>query len=720
MSRNRNKSKYKNRNKPAAVNRIGQVQSFDNRPAEFTELKNNNSSAYNPRNPPVRIPVNPPVRIPFNLLQMFSKVPMTGMTGQNNFVTDAFSNPAARMGAGTENLLDSTAYPIERLSYDWHLLTGLYRSHWIVRRIIDIVSEDMTKNWYKIKSQISPEFTQKIKSLERRVNLRARIIEGLQLSRLYGGAAGIIIIEGQENILGEPLDYDMIMPGSFKGLVILDRWSGISPELELVADINDRDFGLPEYYTIRSDSLGTGIRVHHSRIVRFTGRNLPYYEKIMEMYWGASEIEHVFEELKKRDNTSWNIALLVFLANLRVYKMDNMEQLGAMNENALADLYQSMTMLNSMMNNQGLQIIGKEDDFDTKQYTFGGLSEIYELFMMDVSGAAEMPVTKLFGRSPAGMNATGESDMQNYYDSIEEKQESYLRPVLDKLLPIMCTSEFGFIPDDLDFEFNPCRRPTEEERKNLSKNIADSVVSVFNAGIINQQIALKELRQSSEQTGMWSNITDDDVKNADTEFSSDKEISGRKFPFGDMSPMGNMFGMDGGPGSGRKPEGGSKEEESGNGGVSNYENAVDERVLSFIGEVTEKGSKGVKPFEVGTINKTHADKLRELNGVNYDGYKIMLTGDAVEHIEKRHGQNGKADKSMSDPKDLARIGYVLNNFDKAELTGEKSWNYMSSSNKPSNVILLSKRVNGNYYVAEAAPDSKKKSIYIISAYKNKK
>jgi hypothetical protein len=111
--------------------------------------------------------------------------------------------------------------------------------------------------------------------------------------------------------------------------------------------------------------------------------------------------------------------------------------------------------------------------------------------------------------------------------------------------------------------------------------------------------------------------------------------------------------------------------------------------------------------------------LKALTGVNYDGYKVMLSGDTIKHIEARHGNNGSADKSMSDPKDIARIGYILNNFDGAVLSGEKSQNYMNSDNTPSDVILLSKRVNGNYYVAEAAPDTKKKSIYVVTAYKSK-
>ena len=85
--------------------------------------------------------------------------------------------------------------------------------------------------------------------------------------------AGVILIDGQEDVLDTPLEYDTIMPDSFKGLLIVDRWSGISPDADLVTDISDPEFGLPDYYTITAEGMERGIRVHHSRICRFMGRD---------------------------------------------------------------------------------------------------------------------------------------------------------------------------------------------------------------------------------------------------------------------------------------------------------------------------------------------------------------------------------------------------------------------------------------------------------------
>lgn len=448
---------------------------------------------------------------------------------------DAYRNQAARLGFGTPNLLEATEYPLTRLTQNWQLMNSLYRSHWVVRRLIDVVPSDMMKNWIKIESQMPPDELWRFDKLVRTTQLKARLLEGLRWGRLYGGAAGVILIEGHGDILHEPLDLDTVMPGTFKGLLILDRWSGIQPlSTQVVTDLNDPDFGLPESYVISTETISRGVEIHHSRIVRFPGRDLPYWEKQQEMYWGASEIEHVFDELRKRDNTSWNIASLVFNANLRVLKMKDLEQIfTTLDEQSVKDIYSVLQAQNWLMSNTGTQLLGASDEFQTFQYAFSGLDKVYENFMMDLAGAAEMPVTKLFGRSPAGLNATGESDMQNYYDSIEEKQEAYLRPPIDRLLPIMFMSEYGAIPDDLDYHFNPVRRPTASESTDLASKRTTAIQGVYDSGMISQKVALKELRQMSEDTGMWTNITDEDIEKADDTTQQ-----------GEMLPDLNVLGTD--------------------------------------------------------------------------------------------------------------------------------------------------------------------------------
>lgn len=446
------------------------------------------------------------------------------------YTIDAFQNQMARLGFGQPNLNEGADYPLTRMSQNYNLFTSLYRSSWIVRKIVDVFPSDMVKNWIKFNSSLDPEKISKINSVIRKTKTKEKIKEGLRWARLYGGAAGLILIDGDED-LSEPLDYDTIMLDDYKGLLIFDRWNGIYPGIELEDDISDEEYGYPKYYSISLSEANSNlmlsynkqdlVKVHHSRIVRFNGRDLPLWERQAEMFWGESEIEIVFEELKKRDNTSANIASLIFLANIRVLKMNDLGQLlGASTQKAQENLYKVLQAQNQLMSNMGIYVMDKDDDFGSEQYSFGGLNDIYESFMLDIAGACEMPVTKLFGREPAGFNSTGESDLTQYYDTLEEKQETYLQPIIDKLLPIIFMSTLGAIPEDLDWEFNPCMNVNSKDLADLAQSMASPIFEAFNAGLITKEIALKELKQQNEKTGMWSNITDEDIKNVKNEDNS--------------------------------------------------------------------------------------------------------------------------------------------------------------------------------------------------------
>ena len=139
---------------------------------------------------------------------------------------DAFSNPAARLGFGTMDLMQATSYPLTRMTQNYELLTSLYRDNWIVQNIVATIPNDIVRKWYEIKGGIAPEWIDRMTKLERRTQVRRKILLGMYWGRLYGGAVGVMLIKGQ-NDLSQPLDLDTVMPDSFLGLQILDRWSGV-------------------------------------------------------------------------------------------------------------------------------------------------------------------------------------------------------------------------------------------------------------------------------------------------------------------------------------------------------------------------------------------------------------------------------------------------------------------------------------------------------------
>jgi phage-related protein (TIGR01555 family) len=440
---------------------------------------------------------------------------------------DSFQNPLARLGLGSNSLLEGTQYPLTRLTRDYNLMNSLYRNSWIAKKIINTIPEDMCKNWFSISAELSPEVQDRFNKLEQRTLIREKIVEGLTWGRLYGGAGVIMLIEGHEDMLDEPLELDDVMPNSFKGLMVLDRWSGIYPGLQLITDISDPEFGLPEFYEIREGDINGSLkqRVHHTRVIRFTGRKLPFWEDQVEMHWGASELEHVFDELAKRDNTSWNIASLIFQANVLVNKVDGLDQMLTLtDEQAQMDFYNVKTAMNQMRSNSAMMLIGKDEDVSALSYTFAGINDIYESFMLDVAGACDIPVTRLFGRSPAGMNSTGESDENMYYDMIGQQQESVLKPKINKLLPVMFMSEFGQVPNDLGIKFNPVKTPSDSEIADIVGKKVDSICKVYQSGITNQKMSLSELHTLSYTTNMFNSITDEDIENANTTYIDETDL----------------------------------------------------------------------------------------------------------------------------------------------------------------------------------------------------
>jgi phage-related protein (TIGR01555 family) len=420
---------------------------------------------------------------------------------------DAFSNPAARLGFGQNALLQATEYPLTRLTQNYALMNSLYRGNWLVQNIIDIIPTDMVKKWFRLGGGIAAQAADRFFAAARKARLRESILTGLKWGRLYGGAVGLILIEGQTEDLSTPLELDAVMPDSFRGLYVLDRWNGVRPSPNVVTDIASPDFGLPEYYDI-SDPIGAVIcRAHCSRVVRFAGRQLPMTETVAESHWGASEIESVYAEIVKRDNVSENIASLVFKACIDVETVESLDQLFAIGgQEAQRQFWETMKAQSMLKSNFGTKVMQRGDTFDQKQYAFAGLGEVYQNIMMDVAGASHIPVTKLFGRSSDGMNATGEGDLTNYYDYVENQRESGLRPALERLAPVIAMSAWGESPDELEIEFEPLRTPTPAERADIAAKSADAIVKVFQASGMDQAAMMTELKALADATGLFGAI----------------------------------------------------------------------------------------------------------------------------------------------------------------------------------------------------------------------
>lgn len=425
---------------------------------------------------------------------------------------DAYTNTAAGLG-GASPLMAAAGYTRTSLAGDMEMLTVLYRENWIAKKIIDLPAEDMTRCWYTLNADLPADKLDDLARLEARHAVRREITDAVRWARLYGGSIALMVIAGEENRLDQPLDREMLLPGCFRGLLVLDRSMGIEPDTELVEDLDDPDFGLPAYYRVTLEN-GRQMTLHHSRVLRFIGRELPAREAAREQWWGAPELEHIREELQKRDTTSANIAQLVFQANVTTLKMSDYGELLAMGtDSQRARVLNAIETEDRLRTSFGMQVMSAGDQMEDHPYSFSGLAEVYESFMMDMAGASEIPATRLFGRSPAGMNATGESDLKMYYETIAQMQERMLRPALEKLLPVMAESAWGTAPPDLKLVFVPIATASPMEKAEVISRLTDAVIRAYEAGLVTREEAAAELKESGRETGFWSRMkgADDDV-----------------------------------------------------------------------------------------------------------------------------------------------------------------------------------------------------------------
>lgn len=457
--------------------------------------------------------------------------------------TDAFSNPAARTGWGEDNLINATEYPLTRLTQDWQLLTSLYRTSWIVQRVCNVIPEDALADLSIEAPGLNSDALQRLQEEIRSTHLRESMLKGLRWGRLYGGAAAIIMISGQEEDMSLPIDINSVEIGAFRGLYIVDRWSGIYPGLDLVDDNSDPDYGLPAYYEVRNEVDGGSYRIHHSRVICFRGTEMPYWEQVAEQWWGTSAIESMYDELTKRDNVAHNIANLTFKANLSVLQVEHLDQMFATTSTIhQRRMFAMLQAINTLENSLGIRLVNKGDDIQQLQYSFSGLPEVMDSAMMDMAGATCIPVTRLFGRSPAGMNSTGESDEKMYRQTLEQERAVHITPALERLLPIVCRSALGGFPSGAEFKYPPLLEVSPMEKADIVDRMAGVMERLFQSNLVPGEAVLEAVRNAQVSQNITSTIHDEHIDKVRGKYFNDLQAQ-QADPFGGAMQAAAETGM---------------------------------------------------------------------------------------------------------------------------------------------------------------------------------
>ncbi len=445
---------------------------------------------------------------------------------------DGFANFISKVGAnaGGNNQLSQSQYVFNLLSRNRIVLEAMYRGSWVIGKIVETVADDMTRAGITITSDQEPDKITKMQTMISRMRIWNSFRDMTKWARLYGGAIGVLLIDGQD--LSTPLDINRVAKDQFKGIKVFDRWQ-VTPDLVRVIK-SGPDMGLPEYYQLligatyapetqnaveemkASAGYRDGMNIHHSRVIRQTGIDLPYFQQITEMMWGESELERVYDRLVAFDNATMSAANLINHANLTNVQVDKLREIIAAGGKARQALEGMFELMRFMRSNEGITLVDKEDTVNSNAYSFAGLDDILLSFGQQLSGATDIPLIIMLGQSPPGFGSTGEIELKIYYDRINSKQESKYRPGVEKVLKVLHKSLFGVpAPEDMQFTFNSLWKMGDKEQAEVGKSITETVLGAFSGGLATRAMALKELKQHSHKTGIWTNITDEDIADAE-------------------------------------------------------------------------------------------------------------------------------------------------------------------------------------------------------------
>lgn len=430
---------------------------------------------------------------------------------------DMYSNQTANIGWATTSAVNAGRHIPFRISLDYQKLVFMYRGSWVIRQVIDTKPQDQLKQFPTLLCDVTPEDISDFEKVVASTSTLQKYIEGRKWGRLFGGALGIIIIKG-DNDLMKPLRIEDVEPDTYRGLIIVDRWSGMSPSSELITDLNNpSEYGLPVYYDVYTEA-GQSLKVHHSRCLRFVGRDLPLFEKQIETYWGMSEVEAILDELQRYDFGMAAVSDLISRANVLAMKEPMLAQMISglnLTQQQLVDYAARMTAVSEAISTNGILALGEEGELFSNTYSFSGLSEVMKMQMTALCGAAGYPFSRLFGDTQTGLGQSNEGDLQNYYDSADQERRQKDRPLFDKLIPIIAMSTWGEVPDDLDYAFPPIRTMNSKEKAELAKSQGDTIKGYFDSGILGRQTILREIKTLSAETGIGSNVTDEMIEAAD-------------------------------------------------------------------------------------------------------------------------------------------------------------------------------------------------------------
>lgn len=370
---------------------------------------------------------------------------------QSNLRNDYWGNVITRLGACNSRVNTTRYNPTFRL--DRKQLSDIYISDGIGRRVVNIMVDDAMRAFIHAEDELIAEL-QRIKS-------KQKITDSATWARLYGGSVLVAFVD-DGNEIDRPLNYKTIK--KVVSLKCYDRYQVTWDITDLSVNYYEEHFGEPEIYTINPIN-GIPFRVHRSRLHIFNGDRIPNYEKVANQYWDQSVLQSVYEYLRNYGSTMNASAEIVQDFIQTILGINGLTEMLRQGEDDLITARANVIDLTRSVANT-IFLDSEHETYEKKASSVAGLPELWDRFSEAISASTGIPLTKLLGRSPAGLNSTGKNDSDNWDNIVEAYRSDEIEPCIKwlvKLLDAQSMWKASDRPASYNWEFPSLKVANEHE-----------------------------------------------------------------------------------------------------------------------------------------------------------------------------------------------------------------------------------------------------------------
>ncbi|MDB5177499.1 MAG: hypothetical protein JWN75_1167 [Candidatus Saccharibacteria bacterium] len=386
---------------------------------------------------------------------------------------DSLINLVTGMGTGSDKSM-ATSYVYNALQPNQ--LENMYRSDWIARKAVNLPAQDATREWRSWQADL--DIIEKLEATENRLQIRNKVKKALILGRTFGGGA---LILGTSDAPESPLDLATTTLGidSLQFVHVLSRY-----ELELgpiIEKVDDPWYGEPEFF--KRMGANDGVKIHPSRVIRFGGNEIVKQMRGSvgeEIVWGDSILQVIDDAVKAAGTSVQAVATMIQEGTIDVYKIKDLTQ-NVANVDYRQRLLSRLSLANTGKSMYNALITDANEEWDRKQANFGTLPDLIMTYMVIAAGAADIPATRMLGQSPKGLNATGESDLLNYYDNVGSQQKNEIQPAISRLDELIIRSAMGSRDPSIFYNWNPLWQMTEAQKAEVTLKKAQAYQIDFGA-----------------------------------------------------------------------------------------------------------------------------------------------------------------------------------------------------------------------------------------------